>query len=81
MVFQIIGALGLISIILGTLIISREKKANKKIIYPFLLVGGILLAIYSIYIKDIVFITLQSFYILVVIYNIIKLEYSKKNGI
>ncbi|MEX0920414.1 MAG: hypothetical protein WDZ69_02420 [Candidatus Pacearchaeota archaeon] len=77
MVFQIIGALGLISIIIGTFLISKGKKAKRNIIYPFLLIGGILLAIYSIYIKDMIFITLQLFYILIIIYNITKNEVKK----
>lgn len=77
MIFKIIGAAGLISIILGTFLISKGKNVKRKNIYPLLLLGGILLMSYSIYIKDAIFITLQLFYILVVIYDIIKLKKSR----
>jgi lipid-A-disaccharide synthase-like uncharacterized protein len=72
--FQIIGALGLIFIILGTFLISLKKKTNRRHIYPLLLIGGIYLEIYSIYIQDIIFIILQGVYILVTIYGLIKLK-------
>ena len=54
--------------------ISIEKKIKRKQIYPFLLIGGIGLAIYSFYIEDMIFIVLQIAYILIVIYDIIKLK-------
>lgn len=71
-IFKVIGALGLVSLIIGTLMLSH-RKINRKIIYPFLLVGGILLAIYSFYIDNIIFIILQIFYILTVLYDIIRM--------
>ena len=77
-IFQIIAIIGLISIIIGTFMISQGKKVKRKKIYSLLLVGGIFLAIYSFYIKDIIFIILQISYILIVIYDIIKLQISKK---
>ena len=75
---KVIGILGLISIITGTFMISLKKNFRRKHIYPFLLLGGIFLMIYSIYIKDPIFIILQGVYILIVIYDIIKLKISKK---
>ncbi|MFW5847049.1 MAG: CBU_0592 family membrane protein [Nanoarchaeota archaeon] len=72
--FQLIGALGLVFIIFGTFLISAKKKFKRKFIYPLLLLGGICLEIYSIYIKDTIFIILQGVYILVTIYGLIKLN-------
>lgn len=76
-IYKLIGIAGLISIIIGTFMISMKRKIKREHIYPFLLIGGIFLAIYSIYIKDIIFIILQIAYILIVIYDIIKLKISK----
>ena len=76
-IFKIIGILGVISIIVGTFMISVKKRIRRRYIYPFLLVGGICLIIYSSYIDDMVFIILQSAYTAIVIYDIIKLKVSK----
>ena len=73
-VFYIIGIIGLLSIIIGTFMISGGKKIKRNDIYPFLLIGGICLSIYSFYINDMIFIILQVSYILIVIYDIIKLK-------
>lgn len=78
MVYKIIGISGLVLIIIGTFLISEGKKVERKNIYPFLLLGGILLAIYSFYIQDTIFIILQISYILIVVYDIIKLNISKR---
>lgn len=75
-IFKVIGALGLISLIIGTLMLSN-KKVKKKKVYPFLLVGGILLAIYSFFIEDIIFIILQIFYVATVAYDIFELAKNK----
>lgn len=72
-IFYIIAIIGLASIILGTFLLSLKKRM-KKIIFPLLLIGGICLLIYSIYIQDIIFIILQSVYIIITIYGIIKLH-------
>jgi lipid-A-disaccharide synthase-like uncharacterized protein len=74
MIFKIIGTVGLILIILGTFRISQGKNPDRRNIYPFLLLGGVCLTVYSFYIRDAVFIILQIFYTLVVIYNITKLK-------
>lgn len=78
MIYRIIGILGLALIIAGTFLISEGKRVSRKNIYPFLLAGGVLLAIYSFYIKDIIFIILQIAYILIVIYDIAQLKRGKR---
>ena len=70
MIFKIIGVFGLILIILGILI----KPKNRKIRDILYILGGISLAGYSIYIKDIVFIILQVVFIIVAIYDLIRLR-------
>ncbi len=69
-IFKIIGALGLILIIVGVLI----KPKNRKVRDIFYMLGGLCLAIYSIYIKDIIFVTLQIVFIIVAIYDYIQLQ-------
>jgi len=76
--FKIIGILGLVSIIIGTFMISIKKRIRRRYIYPFLLLGGICLTVYSIYINDLIFIILQVLYIIIVIYDVIKLKFSKQ---
>jgi len=71
--FQIIGALGLISIINGTFLLTKKSR-KRKTIFTFLLIGGICLEIYSIYIQDLIFIILQSIYIIVAIYGWLKIK-------
>jgi len=71
--FQIIGALGLISIINGTFLLTKKSR-KRKTIFTFLLIGGICLEIYSIYIQDLIFIILQSIYIIVTIYGWLKIK-------
>ena len=77
-IYKIIAIVGLISIIIGTFIISLSGRTKRKYIYPLLLIGGVGLLVYSIYINDIIFIILQAAYILIVVYDIIKLDNSKK---
>lgn len=77
-VFKIIGIIGVISIITGTFMISLKKKIKRKHIYPFLLIGGFFMAIYSYYINDLIFIILQIAYVLIVLYDAIKLYRSSK---
>jgi len=67
-IFYSSGIIGLILIILGILIKKKDRK-KRDILYIF---GGILLAIYSFYIKDTIFITLQVIFILVAIYDLRK---------
>jgi lipid-A-disaccharide synthase-like uncharacterized protein len=69
--FKIIGALGLILISIGILTKQRKKQDTLYII------GGICLEIYSIHLKDAIFITLQIVFTLAAIYDLIKLQPSK----
>ncbi len=70
--FQIIGGLGLISIIIGIL---NKKRKIQDILY---IIGGLLLLTYSIYLKNIIFIILQSAFTLSALYDLIKISKKKK---
>ena len=78
-----IGIIGLFLIIIGNLTIYKQKKIRKKYTYPLLIVGGIFLLIYSILIKDKIFIILQGVFIISSIYGLIKIyqriKYKKWN--
>ena len=69
-IFYIIAIIGLLSIILGTLMIYKKRKYT----YPLFILGGICLEIYSIYIKDTIFIILQGVFIISSIYGLIKIK-------
>jgi hypothetical protein len=77
-IFYIIAIIGLLSIITGTLMISMKKRLRKKYTYPLLILGGICLEIYSIYIQDLIFIVLQGVFIISSIYGLIKLNVKRK---
>jgi len=64
--FKIIGGLGILLITIG---IINKKRKTQDIYYIF---GGACLLIYSIYIKDIIFIILQIIFTLTAIYDLIK---------
>jgi hypothetical protein len=72
--FTIIAAIGLISIITGTALISAKKRIRKRYTYPPLILGGICLEIYSIYIADTIFIILQGVFIISSILGLIKIS-------
>ena len=73
-IFTIIAVIGLISIIVGTSLIASKRAIRKKYTYPLLIVGGICLEIYSIYIGDLIFIVLQGVFIISSIYGLIKIN-------
>lgn len=73
-IFYFIAIIGLVSIISGTLMISGKKNIRRRYTYPLLLLGGVCLEIYSIYIKDLIFIILQAVYIIITIYGLIKIN-------
>jgi lipid-A-disaccharide synthase-like uncharacterized protein len=78
--FYMIAIIGLICIISGTLLISGKRKISRKYTYPLLILGGICLEIYSIYIQDKIFIILQAVFIISSIYGLIKInEHSRKS--
>jgi lipid-A-disaccharide synthase-like uncharacterized protein len=75
-IFKIIGIIGVLLICLG--IVKRGRKVQD---YLYIL-GGVMLACYSIYIKDIIFIILQLVFTATAIYDYGKIEkhYKKKNS-
>ncbi len=79
--YTIIATLGLITIILGTSLISSKKiKIRRRYTYPLLIIGGIFLEIYSIYIGDTIFIILQGVFIISSIIGLIKINEKSSNG-
>ena len=64
--FKLIGAVGLILIALG--VITQQRRTQDK----YYLVGGLLLTVYSIYIKDVVFIILQIIFLIAAGYDLAK---------
>lgn len=73
-IFEIIGILGLILIIVG---IVTKKRKNQDIFYIF---GGTCLTIYSNYIGDLIFIILQIIFTLAAIYDLTKIQFFKSKG-
>jgi len=66
--YKIIGALGLVLISIG-IIIKNEKKQD-----ILFIAGGVGLGIYSIYIKDAIFITLQIIFTGTAVYELFKIR-------
>ena len=62
-IFKIIGAIGLLLISIGIIV---KRKDQQDILF---IIGGILLEIYSISIKDVIFILLQIIFILAAVYD------------
>lgn len=65
-IFKICGVVGLILVTWGVTIRQAEKR-DKLFIF-----GGALLLVYSVYLKDLIFIALQSFYIIITTYHLHK---------
>ena len=78
-IYYIVAIVGLLSIISGTLLISSKPAVRRRYTYPLLLIGGICLEIYSIYIGDAIFIVLQAVYIVINIYGLIKIHHKYRN--
>ena len=76
--FHVISIIGLLSIIAGTLMVLK-KSFRRKYTYPLLILGGICLLIYSVYINDTIFIILQTVFIISSIYGLVKINKSHKN--
>jgi hypothetical protein len=66
--FKIIGALGLILISIG-IVTTNRKKQN-----IFYVCGGACLEIYSIHLRDYIFIILQIVFILAAVYDLYKIK-------
>lgn len=71
MIFTISGILGLVFVIIGLL----QRKEFKEDV--FFLIGGIFLIIYSIHLKNVIFILLQAAFILATIWELIKIKKHK----
>ena len=71
-IFKALGAIGIVFITVGIL----RKNKVEEIVY--LIIGGVLLEIYSIYIGDTVFIVLQMVFILSAVLEIFKISKNKK---
>ena len=67
-IFKLIGAIGLILISVGLLLKNRKYE---DVLY---IVGGCCLEVYSIHIKDTLFIVLQIIFTLFAIYNLLKIK-------
>jgi len=74
MIKEVLGILGLISIIIGNITIYKSKLIRKKYTYPLLILGGIFLTAYSILIENTIFIILQIIFIITSIYGLIKIN-------
>ncbi|MFH1590212.1 MAG: hypothetical protein ABIB43_06615 [archaeon] len=68
MIFKIIGIIGLLLITAGILL---RKRKFEDILYIF---GGAFLLIYSISIKDMIFIVLQIIFTIAAVYDYIRLK-------
>jgi hypothetical protein len=65
-IYRVFGIVGLILICAG--LVSRKKTQ----MYGLDILGGICLGIYSIYLRDAIFITLQAVFTFVAIYEFVK---------
>lgn len=70
--FKIIGALGIVLISIGIII---KKRKREDILY---IAGGLCLLVYSIYIKDLIFIILEIIFTLSAVYDFTKNRFFKK---
>lgn len=76
---KIIGVIGLLILIVGTILVSSKKKKKEIKVYTLYIIGGICLFIYSFQLGDIIFITLQGIFILSAVYGLIKINKKIKN--
>ncbi len=74
--FILFGVFGLLLISTGVLISDRKKE---DVLY---IIGGISLAVYSVYINDLIFIVLQIVFIMSAVYNLKKtIKEEKENKV
>jgi len=66
--------IGLIAIIIGTSLVSGSFEVRRRYTYPLLIFGGICLAVYSIYLKDMIFTILQIVFVISSIIGLIKIN-------
>ncbi len=75
MIFQrIIAIIGLVFIVFGNFLISSKLSIRRRYTYPLLIIGGICLLYYSVYLKDKIFIILQSILIITSIIGLIRIN-------
>ncbi len=72
LVFKISGALGLGFITIGVLTKDRVR------VNVYFIIGGCLLGVYSVYLRDMVFIPLQVIFVLASIFALYELKKKKK---
>lgn len=72
MIFKIIGAVGLVVIIIG--VITKNHRWQN----IFYIIGGLCLEIYSIYILNWIFIILQAIFTLAAVYDLLRSRKSPK---
>jgi hypothetical protein len=72
LLFKITGAIGLVFITIGVLTKDRVRENI------FFIVGGSLLEVYSIYLKDMIFTPLQIIFVVASIYELYELKKKKK---
>jgi glucose uptake protein GlcU len=73
-IFKIIGVIGLLILIYGTILVSSKNKGKEKKVYFLFITGGIFLLVYSINIGDTIFTVLQGVFILSAIWGLIKIK-------
>ena len=71
---QAIAIIGLISIIIGTSLVSSSFEIRRRYTYPLLIFGGICLTAYSIFLNDMIFIILQLVFVFSSIIGLIKIN-------
>ena len=71
-VFQLIGASGLILIIIGLLL---KKRTDRNVLF---IAGGLFLEAYSWFIQDYIFIILQAVFVLAALYDFLKIKKRKR---
>ena len=73
LIFKGIGALGLVFITIGVL---TKKRLKEDVLF---IIGGLLLEVYAIYLKDIIYIPLQLIFVAASVYGVYEIE-KRKNG-
>lgn len=70
----LIAIVGLVLIIIGNFLISSSARIRRRYTYPLLIAGGICMLIYSFYLGDKIFITLQFVFIAASIIGLIRIN-------
>ena len=72
--YVLVAIFGLLSIIVGTSLVSSSLKVRRRYTYPLLILGGVFLLVYSIHLNDLIFIILQSVFIVSSIVGLIRIN-------